>query len=263
MDKITLLNIPVSTGTYTDFVNALISAAKEKRSEYTCVANVHMLIEAHRDASFYNVISNANFITPDGKPLSWAMQMLYGIKQDRVAGMDLLPDLLAEAQAQQLSVYFYGGSLSLLEHAKLYIRQRYPLLKVAGFKSPPFRKLSSEENEVIVGEINETAADIVFVVLGCPKQEKWMASMKDKIQSVMIGVGGALPVMIGMQKRAPRWMQHAGLEWAFRLFLEPRRLFRRYAVTNSMFVYLLLKQYVGIKLQKASIVPKPSSPTTV
>ncbi len=256
MDKICLLNIPISTGTYKDFVTSLIAAAKEKKSGYTCVANVHMLIEAYKDKSFSKIMTEASVITPDGKPLSWALHILYGIKQDRVAGMDLLPDLLQEAALQNLSVYFYGGTAALLNETKDYIKKRYQSLKIAGCKSPPFRKLSAAENEAMVIEINNSGADMVFVVLGCPKQEKWMASMKDKVNSVMIGIGGALPVMIGKQKRAPKWMQDAGLEWAFRLSLEPRRLFKRYALTNSLFLFLLAKQYLWIKMHKPPVLPK-------
>lgn len=250
MNKIKLFNIAVSTGPYKDFVKFLINSAKEKESQYTCVANVHMLIEAYQDKAFCNVVTNANVITPDGKPLSWALQMLYGIKQDRVAGMDLLPDLLSEAIIQKLPVYFYGGSVELLNRTHVHIQQFYPKLNVVGFNSPPYRTLTADEDELIVEDINKSNAALVFVILGCPKQEKWMASMKGRINSLMIGVGGALPVMVGMQKRAPRWMQNSGLEWVFRLVLEPRRLVKRYLVTNSIFVYLLMKKYISIKLHK-------------
>ncbi|MEP7144122.1 MAG: WecB/TagA/CpsF family glycosyltransferase [Ferruginibacter sp.] len=247
MKKIDLLNISVSTGSYNDFVSSLINSAKEKKSEYTCVANVHMVVEAFKDKNFSHVVAKANVITPDGKPLSWALQILYGIKQARVAGMDLLPDLLSHAVIQKLPVYFYGGTDELLNRTRQYTLQHYPLLKVAGFNSPPFRILSDEENESIIKEINSSGAALVFVVLGCPKQEKWMASMLGKINSVMIGVGGALPVMVGMQKRAPKWMQNSGLEWTFRLSQEPKRLFRRYLVTNSIFLYLFIRKYLSIK----------------
>ncbi|MEO5893412.1 MAG: WecB/TagA/CpsF family glycosyltransferase [Ferruginibacter sp.] len=250
MNKVNLLNIAVSTGTYNDFINSLINSAKQHKSQYTCVANVHMLIEAYKDKSFSSVIANADVIAPDGKPLSWALQILYGINQVRVAGMDLLPDLLSEAIKQQLSVYFYGGTNDLLTKTKAHINAHYPLLKAVGFNSPPFRKLTDAENEQIISDINKSGAGLVFVILGCPKQEKWMASMLGKINSLMIGVGGALPVMVGMQKRAPKWMQNSGLEWVFRLSLEPKRLFKRYAVTNSIFIYLLAKKYISIKFSR-------------
>ena len=248
MKKIDLLGLSISTGSYQEFVNSLIKSAKEKKSHYTCVANVHMLIEAYRDKHFSRVVSNANVITPDGKPLSWALQLLYGIKQDRVAGMDLLPDLLNHASIQKLPVYFHGGTTELMDKTKAHLQQFYPSLKVSGYNSPPFRNLTAFEEETIIQNINASGAAFVFVVLGCPKQEKWMASMLGRINAVMVGIGGALPVMVGMQKRAPKWMQQSGLEWMFRLILEPKRLFRRYAITNSLFLYLLFKKYISLKL---------------
>lgn len=248
MQKVNFLTISISTGSYSDFVTSLVNSAKEHKSQYTCVANVHMLIEAYKDKTFSALVSNADVIAPDGKPLSWALQVLYGIKQDRVAGMDLLPDLLSQSSIQNLSVYFYGGTTELLNKTQVYINGHYPALKVVGLKSPPFRLLTTAENESAIEDINNSGADLVFVVLGCPKQEKWMASMVGKVNALMIGVGGAVPVMIGLQKRAPKWMQDAGLEWAFRLVQEPKRLFGRYAITNSIFLYLLLKKYVAIKV---------------
>jgi N-acetylglucosaminyldiphosphoundecaprenol N-acetyl-beta-D-mannosaminyltransferase len=122
--------------------------------------------------------------------------------------------------------------------------RHYPNLHIRGLYSPPFRALTPEEEERTIERINSSGAKLLFVVLGCPKQEQWMASMAGRINAVMIGIGGALPVLIGMQKRAPKWMQRAGLEWLFRLLQEPRRLFKRYFVTNSVFLYLLSRELV-------------------
>jgi N-acetylglucosaminyldiphosphoundecaprenol N-acetyl-beta-D-mannosaminyltransferase len=248
MKKINLLSIAVSTGSYAEFIDSIMLAASNRTSQYTCVANVHMLIEAHNDHAFGDVVKNAYIITPDGKPLAWALRLLYGIRQDRVAGMDLLPDLLKKAASQQLPVYFYGGSDELLTYTKEHLQKNYSQLNTAGFYSPPFRPLTKQEEDAVIQRINVSGARLVFVVLGCPKQERWMAAMQGRINAVTIGVGGALPVMIGMQQRAPRWMQQAGMEWFFRLAQEPARLFRRYAVTNSTFIYLLFKEYFRTRL---------------
>ncbi len=244
MEKINLLSIKVSTGSYKEFVETILEAAELKESQYTCIANVHMLVEAYHSNDFEKIVSNANIITPDGKPLSWALWMLYGIRQVRVAGMDLLPDLLLRAEQKKIPVFFYGGEPSVLDRTLQYIGKKYPHLTVSGAYSPPFRKLSIQEDEAVIRMINDSGAGLVFVVLGCPKQERWMASMKGKIHAVMVGVGGALPVMIGEQRRAPKWMQVAGMEWLFRLLQEPSRLFKRYALTNSLFLYLLFKAYL-------------------
>jgi N-acetylglucosaminyldiphosphoundecaprenol N-acetyl-beta-D-mannosaminyltransferase len=135
----------------------------------------------------------------------------------------------------------------MLERTRLYLQKNFPQLPIAGLYSPPFRPLSSLEEEQIIDTINRSGAKFVFVALGCPKQEKWMASMKGRVQACMIGIGGALPVLVGMQKRAPRWMQKTGLEWFYRMVQEPGRLFKRYAVTNTLFLWLLLKAWVAKK----------------
>ena len=242
------MHFDLSVGEYSSFIADMIHLAKQRSSANVCIANVHMFIEAYLDHSFSNIINNADIITPDGKPLTWGMRILYGIRQERVAGSDILPELLQECEKQNLSVFFYGGSQSLLIETSKFLKIQHPGLKVAGFYSPPFRELTEEENSEIIKRINDAAPNIVVVVLGCPKQEKWSAYMKGKINSLMIGFGGALPLLVGTQKRAPLWMQHSGLEWLYRLSIEPRRLFKRYAVTNTLFVYIVLKEFLRMKI---------------
>jgi len=248
MDKLNVFSIPVHIGSYKEFIVTILEYAQQKKSYYTCMANVHMLVEAYLHIDFAASVKKADLITPDGRPLTWALQMLYGIKQDRVAGMDILPDLLEQGQAKQLAVYFYGGHPGLLDKTRCYLENTYPDLRICGLYSPPFRKLSEEEDEEVINKINQSGAQMVFVSLGCPKQEKWMAAMANRIDAVMIGIGGALSVMVGAQKRAPKWIQTAGLEWSFRLWQEPGRLFKRYAITNSIFIYLFLKFYLHKKV---------------
>ena len=241
------LRININTGTYKNFVNEVVKMSG-KESSYTCIANVHMMVEAYINSSFASIVNNADMITPDGMPLTWSLKLLHGIKQDRVAGMDLLPDLLREAEKQAIPVYFYGGTEAMLSQIRENIPLLDPYLKIAGLCSPPFRDLSQAEIDLTIQFINNSGAKIVFVILGCPKQELWMGSMKNKINATMIGVGGALPVLLGIQKRAPRWMQRNGLEWLFRLFQEPRRLFKRYAITNSIFIFLLCREFIRVKI---------------
>jgi len=242
-----LISINVNTGSYQNFVDELVGMS-DNRSAYTCIANVHMLVEAYSNASFAKIINNADLITPDGMPLTWGLKLLHGVRQDRVAGMDLLPDLLREAELKAIPVYFYGGTEKMLTGIRENIPALYPGLKIAGMFSPPFRELTPSEVELTAQFINASGAKIVFVILGCPKQELWMGMMKNKINASMIGVGGALPVLLGLQKRAPLWMQRASLEWLYRLYQEPRRLFKRYAVTNSIFLYLLGKEFIRMKI---------------
>lgn len=242
MEKKGIIDFGISTGKYDSFVSHIVSLANEKQSANVCVANVHMFVEAYKNPTFKQILNDATVVTPDGKPLTWVLRYVYGIRQDRVAGMDLLPDLLQQMMLKRLPAFFYGGTPKMLQKTEEYLRYAFPYLPIAGMYSPPFRPATIEEEDLLVENINQSGATVVFVILGCPKQERWMASMKGRINAVMIGVGGALPVMVGMQKRAPSWLQNCGLEWLYRLMQEPRRLFKRYVVTNSMFIYLFLKK---------------------
>ena len=250
VEKKRVISLDVDLGSYQSFVDRIVSLAKEKISSYICVANVHMLIEAHLDPAFADVVNGANMVTPDGVPVAKAVKLIYGVDQPRVAGMDLLPDLLMESEKQEIPVFFYGGTQAMLDQTVAYCKTNYPNLKLVGAYSPPFRPLTSAEESEIVSLVNQNNPGFVFVALGCPKQEKWMALMNGKINSCMIGIGGALPVMIGLQKRSPLWMQKYGLEWLFRLYQEPKRLFKRYFITNSLFIILLFKEVLAKKLFK-------------
>ena len=247
MESLNLLSLSITTGSYQNITENILALAKARVSSYTCVANVHMLVEAHKDKEFADIVNGADVVTPDGKPITWGLRLMHHQEQERVAGMDLLPDLLAGAIHMQIPVYFLGGTLDVLEKTKQHAKEKCPDLQIAGMFSPPFRTLTATEEEEIVQNINNSGAGLVLVAMGCPKQEKWMASMKGRVQASMVGIGGALPVMIGAQKRAPRWMQNAGLEWMYRLRQEPRRLFKRYAITNTTFIWLLARQYLAYK----------------
>jgi N-acetylglucosaminyldiphosphoundecaprenol N-acetyl-beta-D-mannosaminyltransferase len=207
-----------------------------------CVANVHMVMEAHRDPSFANVLQRADLVTPDGMPLVWMMRRLGKPEQDRMAGLDILMALCETAEADGTSIYLLGSTDEVLTEIISRMRQSYPRLHIAGFESPPFRPLSQEEDDAIVDRINSSSAGFVFVALGCPKQERWMSDRQGRVQAVMIGLGGAFPVYAGVHKRAPRWIREAGWEWAYRLIQEPRRLWRRYWETNLPFISLAFRQ---------------------
>jgi N-acetylglucosaminyldiphosphoundecaprenol N-acetyl-beta-D-mannosaminyltransferase len=245
MQKHTLISIDLSLGSYSDFIDEIIRLANDDEcSEYICVANVHMLVETYRNKEFAKAVNNSVITTPDGIPLRWGLKWLYGIRQERVAGMDLLPDLLRRASQHTIPVFFYGGTEEILKQTKEHVSKFYSGIPFAGTYSPPFRPLTLEEEQKAVGSINASGARIVFVALGCPKQEHWMAAMKDKINGVMIGIGAALPVLVGAQTRAPQWMRKSGLEWLYRLFQEPKRLFKRYLTTNSIFLYILIREKI-------------------
>ena len=246
-DKKRVLSLDISAGRYADFVSHILLLAKKKRSSYVCTVNVHMMMEAHKDNSFARIVNEADVASPDGVPVALALRLLHGIRQDRVAGMDLLPDIIRACEQQGLSVFFYGSTTGVLNGIKKKIAAQHPALRIAGLYSPPFRLLSCAEEEDVVRLIDASGANIVFVGLGCPRQEKWMSGMKGKINAVMIGVGGAFLVYAGLQKRAPLWMQRLAMEWMFRLLTEPSRLFKRYLFTNTLFLLLLTKNFLPFR----------------
>ena len=241
MKKRRLLNTLISTGNYKEFVDEIIRLSQQSKSSYVCISNVHMLIEAYRDKEYNKVVNEADIATPDGMPLAKSLSLIYGLKQDRVAGMDIMPSLLKESESKSLSVYFYGSSEETLDLIISKSKIEYPSLIIAGHYSPPFKLLSEEEKQDIITKINNSNPDFVLVALGCPKQEKWMAEHKNKVNSCMLGVGGAFGVYAGIQDRAPQWMQKLSLEWLFRFSQEPSRLWKRYLITNSMFCFLIIK----------------------
>ena len=242
-----LLTADITAGSFKNFAEQVFWLSEHKKSSYVCFANVHMLVEAYKDKDFNNILNNADVACPDGGPLSKLMKLLYGQQQDRVAGMDLLPALLQEAAARGKSVYFYGSTNDVLEAVVETAKKKHPDLKIAGYYSPPFRKLTEMEDEAIVDMINATEPDLVFVALGCPKQERWMANHKDRVNACMLGVGQAYMTFAGLEKRLPKWARDLSLEWVYRLVQEPKRLWKRYLVTNSVFVALALKLIVQHK----------------
>jgi N-acetylglucosaminyldiphosphoundecaprenol N-acetyl-beta-D-mannosaminyltransferase len=244
MKRKTIFNTSISIGTYEGFIDEIVSLAHHKIPSYVCFANVHMVMEAYKDPLFRNVVNNADLVAPDGKPLSVFLRLSEGIKQDRICGMDVLPDLLKKAEDAGKSVYFYGTTEELLKTIAEKASREFPALRISGYYSPPFRDLSPEEKSHIALRINEAAPDLVFVSLGCPKQEKWMAEHKDKIGACLLGLGQAFKVYAGQEKRLAPWMRNLSLEWVYRLYLEPGRLWKRYVFTNSYFLVLAFQAII-------------------
>ncbi|MNL16188.1 putative N-acetylmannosaminyltransferase [compost metagenome] len=239
---IRVIDAPVSALTLRHQLETILSWATNRESRYVCVANVHMLMEAHWAPDFRSVLESADLVAPDGMPLVWMMRRLGSKSQDRVAGMDLTTGVLAGAEKSGLPVYFLGGTDAVLASIRNRLKRDYPNLKIAGMEAPPFRALNSEEENELINRIKHSDCAILFVALGCPKQERWMAKNSHLLGCVMVGVGGVFPVYAGLQKRAPRWIRQAGLEWLFRLAQEPNRLWGRYWRTNLPFIFLAIRQ---------------------
>jgi len=230
-----VLGTPIDVVGWDDAISRIHRWANQRDSRYVCICNVHSIVTARQDPAFECVIAQADLATPDGAPVAWMMRKLGFKKQQRINGPDLMWRYCAHAAESGKSVFLYGGSpktLGLL-HARLL--QGFPGLVVAGMHSPPFRALSADEDAADIARINASGAGTVWVSLGCPKQELWMAAHRGRVNAVMIGVGAAFDYHAGTIQRAPLWMQNAGLEWFYRMASEPRRLWRRYLVTNLFF----------------------------
>jgi len=245
LSQVEILGTSVSTLSFDEQIQQMVTWATNRLSKTVLVANVHMLVEAHKDKAFAQVLAAADLVTPDGMPLVWMSQWLTKKRQDRVAGMDILLALSQKAEAQGIGVYFFGAEPATLQLMRRKLAEAFPQLNIAGMKTLPFcDTFTPAQNDMIVQSINESGAGIVFVALGCPKQEKWMCQNRDRVNAVMIGVGGAFSVYAGLKKWAPVWVRSMGLEWLYRLCQEPKRLWKRYLITNSIFLALAMKAYL-------------------
>lgn len=237
-----VIGFPVTALPLDAQVELMLRWAKSRLSKVVCVANVHMLTEASWEPNLAAVLENADLVTPDGMPLVWMVRLMGHYEQDRVAGMDIMLALCQLASLRRIKVFFLGSQSLILERMRVRLEQEFPDLQVVGMEPLPFRPLTAAEDAEVIAKINDSGAGLVFVSLGCPKQEFWMAQHKGKIHSVMIGVGGVFPVYAGILKRAPYFIREAGLEWLYRLLQEPRRLWGRYSRTIPPFVWLACKQ---------------------
>ncbi len=243
-----LFDIPFTYGTYQACLKKVTILIGEKKSSYVCFANAHMIVEAHTHKSFKEILLSADYVFMDGMPIVFANRFINKDKDsERFAGMDFVVDIVKQSEVNGESVFFYGSTEDNLNNLANFLEIQHPNLKIAGMLSPPFRILTDAEKSEHAELINQSKTDILLVSLGCPKQEIWMHEMKNKVNCTMFGVGNAFLTLSGKEKRSPRWMQKAGLEWVFRLAMEPRRLLKRYLLTNTKFLVLLIKGFARVK----------------
>lgn len=231
-----ILSVAIDGVSWENVLARLSNWSAQHESRYVCICNVHSVVTANGDPEFRAVVNGADLATPDGAPVAWMLRKLGLESQQRISGPDLMWKYCEQAAARGESIYLYGGKPRTLELLQKRLIASFPGLRIAGAWSPPFRELTAEEDEAVVARINGSGAGTVWVSLGCPKQEKWIAKHKGRINAVMIGVGAAFDFHAGTMKRAPKWMQDSGLEWLHRLVSDPRRLWKRYLVTNILFV---------------------------
>jgi len=246
--RVDIIGVLISVVSWESSLKQIVYWAQKKESRYICICNVHSVVTASQNQEFGRVVNDADMATPDGAPVAWMLRRLGHVDQQRINGPDLMWKYCEQAQTRDELIYFYGSTEETLTSLKLKLLVAFPNLKIAGVISPPYRTLTPDEDAAIIDQINASGAGVVWVSLGCPKQELWMAAHRGRINAVMIGVGAAFDYHAGTIKRAPKWMQDCGLEWFHRLASEPRRLWKRYMVTNTLFVIGAARQLLRVKL---------------
>lgn len=217
-----------------DFTNTHV---KELSGDYICVANVHTTVTASDDPEYLAVQNGGIMAIPDGGPLSSVGRKRGAENMERTTGPSYMGEILKISTEKGYRHYFYGSTPETLEKLKENLSRDYPGIQIVGMYSPPFRTLTDDEDKEIISTINEANPDFLWIGLGAPKQEKWMAAHQGKVKGLMVGVGAAFDYFAGNIERAPEWMQKANLEWVYRLLQDPKRLFKRYLVTNTKFIW--------------------------
>jgi exopolysaccharide biosynthesis WecB/TagA/CpsF family protein len=244
-----VLGIQVDRTTYADATQAIVQAAIAHQPFVAAATSVHGLTMAALDAQFAAVLNSFDLITPDGQPVRWALNALYGAGlRERVYGPTLMRSVCAAAVDLGLGVYFYGSRQAVLDRMVERLSGSLPGLQIAGSHAPPFRPLTPAEDAATIEAIRASNAAIVFVGLGCPLQERWAHAHRAALGRPIVCVGAAFDFHAGTLRQAPAWMQARGLEWLFRVLMEPRRLWRRYATYIPIFVVLVSRQYVALRI---------------
>jgi N-acetylglucosaminyldiphosphoundecaprenol N-acetyl-beta-D-mannosaminyltransferase len=244
-DSLPVLGAQIDALTWEQAVARLVDWGSRRESRSVCICNVHSVVTAAQDREFMAVLNAADMATPDGMPVAWMLRALGRRGQQRINGPDLMWRYLSEAERLDQVVSFYGSTEATLAKLTQAIGQAFPRLRLGAVISPPFRALSADEEAGFRRRIEDAGTAVLFVGLGCPKQERWMAGERGRLNAVMVGVGAAFDYHAGTIQRAPLWMQRHGLEWLHRLLSEPRRLWKRYLVTNSLYLWLAARQLLA------------------
>lgn len=248
INKIKIIKMNVDILSMNSCIKKVSQLISKKKGAYVCLSNVNNCMAVYDSPSYEKIINNADIVLPDGRPIFWAQKLL-GIKRAcQIRGFDLFHSLCKHADQNNLRIGFYGGTDNkVLNLLCKNINQKYPNLQVKYRYSPPFFKISSVKKNSVINKINKSNIDMLFVGIGCPKQEIWMAENKGKLNIVMFGIGAAFDFEAGIKSHAPKIVQYVGLEWLYRLLSEPKRLWKRYFIQNPRFIYFFLRQFLSKK----------------
>ena len=248
LPKVNILGVGIHAITMAQTLAQISTWIEEGTRHYVSICTVHTVMECHRSEQVRRAVNNAGLATPDGMPLVWLGKLKSKHPVTRVYGPDLMLALCELSAQRGYRHYFYGGAEGVATKLAQGLQTQYPDLHVVGTYSPPYRPVFQQEDAQIIEQINQTKPDIIWVGLGTPKQDLWMAAHRDRLTApVIIAVGAAFDFHTGRLPQAPRWMQRSGLEWFFRLLQEPRRLWHRYLVYNPLFILLIVAQMLGLK----------------
>jgi exopolysaccharide biosynthesis WecB/TagA/CpsF family protein len=244
--KYDLFGVQISATTYEEATELILGAARRHMPAAVSLHAVHAVITASQDSELRDEVNHFEIVAPDGQPVRWALNLLYGTGlSDRVRGPELMLRLCRGAAEQQIPIYLYGSLPPVLDALCASLSTRFPGILIVGAESPPFRDLTEEEEDAVVQRVNATGAGLLFLGLGCPKQDRVAHRFQGRIHGVVVCVGAAFDFHAGTKRMAPRWMQRWGLEWLHRLCSEPRRLGKRYLVTNAAFLKKLTAAFVA------------------
>lgn len=240
MRNCSIFGVNIAVTNMEETVDYIEENLNELKGNYICISNVHTTVTAYEDSEYRKIQNSAALALPDGKPLS-VVSKIKGFKEaQRVTGPDLMGELFKQSEEKGYRHYFYGSTEEILKLLNDKLLESYPKLNIVGMYSPPFKSHVSLESNKFLNDINRKNIDFLWVGLGAPKQEEWMFQHKDRINALMIGVGAGFDYYADKIKRAPIWMQKCSLEWLYRLMQDPKRLIKRYVITNSKFVYLTI-----------------------
>jgi len=245
--KTKIINYFINPINLKDFLNLIFIFSKKKKAKFICVSNVHSCIESFLNKDFKKAHNSADIAIPDGRPIFWALKMLGKKKAEHLPGYLITDKICDFANKYNLKIGFYGSSFIVLNQLDKNLKKKYNNLKINYKYSPPFTKINEINKKKILSKINKSKVDILFVCLGCPKQELWMHEHKSKLKCTMIGIGAVADFLSGNKILPNKFFEYLGLAWMIRLFSEPRRLFWRYFSTNFLFIFLFILQITGLK----------------
>ena len=245
--KIRIINYLINNISLSNLLNKVINWHKDKKAHYICISNVHSCIESFKDKRFKQAHNSADLALADGRPIYWALKLLGSKNAEHLPGYYITDKICELANKKKIKIGFYGSTNENLKKIKLNLKKKYKKLRIEYIFSPPFRTLSKLKDKKIISKINKSKVDVLFVCLGCPKQELWMHEHKKNLKCIMIGIGAVADFLSGNKILPNKFFEYLGLAWLIRLITEPRRLFWRYFSTNFLFLFLFFLQITGLK----------------